>query len=147
MKHLLLLLVLAPALHAQTISPVVSEAKGPRVRGEVTVTNNQLIPMAVQIQPYLMAIDNGKPSFLPTNAATVVHLDSNSARLGPKQTYAFGFDFRCAELPCVVSFDVVFTGLHTRDGLAVALHGNSIYYVCDKEKACRQHVRASWGLM
>jgi hypothetical protein len=147
MKKVLMFLILAPALFAQTISPVVTETKGPRVRGEFSVTNNQLIPMAVQVQPYSMTSNaNGKPSYRTLDPGVDIKLDSNSARLGPRQTYIFGFEIKCATLPCVVDFDATLTGLHTKDGLAIAIHVPSVYYVCEKAKDCRANVRKGWGI-
>lgn len=147
MKTFLLILVLATAASAQTISPVVSEAKGPRVRGEFSVTNNQLIPMAVIIQPYSMTVGaDNKPSYRQLDPGVEIKLDSNSARLSPKQSYVFGFEIKCAAMPCVVNFDAVLTGLHTTDGLAIALHVPSVYYVCQRQKDCRASTRKGWGL-
>jgi hypothetical protein len=147
MKKLLLFLILAPAIHAQTISPVISEGKGPRVRGEFQVTNNQLVPMAVVVQPYSMTVGtDGKPIYRPVDPGVDIKLDSNSARLSPKQSYAFGFEIKCAALPCTINFDAVLTGLHTKDGLAIALHMPSVFYLCQKQKGCRAGVRKGWGL-
>ena len=147
MKKILLLLILAPAAHAQGISPVISEARGPHVRGEFTVTNLQLVPVAVVIDPLTFSMDaKGNETYRPLPAGIDVKLDSTSTRLSPKQSYVFGYDIRCSSLPCVVHFQASLTGLHTREGIAISVRVPSIVYICEKQKDCRANVRKGWGV-
>ncbi len=131
--------------HAQTISPAISEAHGPKVRGEFTVTNNQIIPMAVWIEPQSVSGGGGQIFFKHLDSSVSVRFTSTSARLSPKQSYSIGFEVQCAMLPCIVNLAATFTGLHS-NGLAVALHTANIVYICQREKHCRDEIRASWGV-
>ena len=52
---LFLILAAAPAIHAQTISPPISEY-GKKASGEFTVTNDAIIPLAVSVEAFTLAI-------------------------------------------------------------------------------------------
>jgi hypothetical protein len=144
MKFCILILICISA-KAQTISPAISEVKGPRVRGEFSVTNNQIIPMAVWIEPQSVSGKDGQIFFRHLDSNVSVRLTSTSARLSPRSSYVIGYDVACQTIPCVVNFSATFTGLRSA-GLAVALHMGNIVYICQREKHCRDEIRASWGL-
>jgi len=133
-----LILVCASEAGAQTVSPVAAEAKGPKARGEFSLTNNQIVPLAVFVE----ATSAQQSTLAP---GVTVRLANSSARLGPKQTYVFQYEVECAALPCAVNFWATLTGLHTKDGLAVALHLPSVLYVCDRAKDCRANTLRTWA--
>jgi len=133
--------------HAQTISPVISECKGPRCRGEIVLTNNQIVPLAAYIETQSLAASDGKVLYRHLDSGINIRLTNNSARLGPRQSYVIGYEITCREMPCVVNLGTVFQGLHTKEGLAVALHLGSVIYLCsDKAKGCRERTRQGWGI-
>jgi|SRR5882762_2308284 len=146
MRYLAVLFFLASTLHAQQISPVAQEAKGPRARGEITVTNQGVVPMAVVLEPVSLSAANGKPTWLPLHGVSL-KLSEQSARLGPKQTRAISYDATCQQLPCAFTVFAKFVGGHTSQGVAVAIHLPSTIYVCEKKKGCRESTLRSLGLM
>ena len=84
---LTVIILAATNCHGQTISPAISECKGPRCRGEITLTNNQIIPMAFWIEAQSVSGDKGKIFYLHLDPSATVKLSSTSARLSPKQSY------------------------------------------------------------
>lgn len=147
MKFLLIaILFCSTAAYSQTISPVISEAKGPRVRGEFSVTNNSIVPLAVYIEPQNLIANSGKLLALHLDPGTNILLTDSSIKLGPRQSWTVGYQITCTAMPCVVNFGTTFSGLHSQ-GLAVALHLGSVVYVCsDKSKGCRERIRVGWGV-
>lgn len=139
-KKFLILLFLATTVKAQTISPVINEF-GKKASGEFTVTNNGLQPLAVAVRAFSFTVVDGKSIFRPLDAGVTVSINTTSTRLGPKQSFTFDYDVRCASLPCAITIDVSLTGLHTITGLAVALHLPEVIYLCDKAKGCRDRIR------
>jgi hypothetical protein len=135
----------ATKCHGQTISPAISECKGPKCRGEFTIRNDQIIPLAMFIEPQSVTTADGKILYLHLNSQTFVHLSASSGRLSPHQTVLIDYEITCAAMPCVVNFAATFTGLHS-NGLLLALHLGNIVYICDKQKDCRSRIRANWKL-
>lgn len=143
---LIALCLISGFAHGQTVSPVIVESRGPRVKGEVTFSNDQLVPLSLVIEPKTVKVVSGVPLYLHLESGVSVKLDTSSARLGPRQRFVVGYEIQCAAMPCAVSLQGTFTGLHTRDGLAIALHLPHVVYICAKQKGCRDEVRKSWGV-
>lgn len=141
-----LILLIATACFGQTVSPVLVEGKGPHVKGEITVTNNQLIPMGLILEAQSVVVVSGQTFYQHLDPSINVKLGAMSARLSPKQSYVVPYEITCAAMPCVVNIGATFTGLHTKDGLAIALHLPHVVYVCQKARGCRDSVRHGWGL-
>jgi hypothetical protein len=143
---LLGILAIGVSLHAQTVSPVISEY-GKKASGEFTVTNNALVPEAVAVEAMSFSVGtDGKSIFRPLDPGVDVQLSTQSARLGPRQSYVVNYEVHCAVLPCAVTIFSTLTGLHTTEGIAMAIHLPHVIYVCNKPKACRQSMRRAWGV-
>jgi len=143
---IVLFVVLAAAAVAQTISPITQEAKGPHARGEITVTNQGVVPLAVVLEPAsLLSAANGKPTYGPLRGVAL-KLSEQSARLGPKQTRTISYDAKCDQLPCAFTVFAKFMQGHTAQGIAVAVHLPSSVYVCEKKKGCRESTLRGLGL-
>jgi len=136
---------MAGTAFGQQISPITQEAKGPRARGEIIVTNNGLVPLAVVLEPATLTGANGKPSVTPLHGVTL-KLSEQSARLGPKQSRVISYDARCDQLPCAFTVFAKFVQGHTDQGVAIAIHLPSTVYVCEKKNGCRERVLRSMGL-
>ena len=137
-------LLITSFCHAQMISPAISECRT-HCRGEMTLTNNQVVPLAVYIEPQsVTAGDVGRIFYKHLDPNVIVRLSSTSARLSPHQAYIVDYEIIC-QSDCVVNFSATFTGLHS-NGLAVALHVGNIVYLCDKQKDCRKQTRQKLGL-
>ena len=145
MKRMLLFFVFAGSLSAQMISPLTQEAKGPRARGEITITNQGLVPMAVVLEAATLSATNGKPTYVPLHGVQL-KLSEQSARLGPKQTRMISYDAKCDQLPCAFTVFAKFVQGHTAQGIAVAIHLPSTMYVCEKKKGCRESTLRSLGI-
>ncbi len=140
-----LFVVLVAAALSQQISPVAQEAKGPHARGEITVTNQGVTPLAVVMEPASLSSKNGKPAWLPLHGVAL-KLSEQSARLGPRQTRTISYDATCAQLPCAFTVFARFVQGHTAQGVAVAVHIPSTVYLCERKKGCRESVLRGLGL-
>jgi hypothetical protein len=142
---LIVILLIACSGHAQTISPAISECKGPRCKGEFTVTNDQIVPLALWIEAQsVVSSPSGTIFYHHLSPDVQVKLTNTSARLAPKQSYVIGYDVTCPG-QCVINFAATFTGLHS-NGLLLALHLSNVVYICEKSKHCRDDIRSSWHL-
>lgn len=150
MKNLFLLfavLLFCSAARSQTLSPVIGEC-GKHCRGQFTVTNNGLSPMAVTVQPYSFSLDaaTGKSIFRPLDSSVAVRLGESSARVPIKGTHTFSYDLQCASAPCSVTFIANMITGRTAEGLQIHILLPHVVYVCDKPKGCRESVRKAAGL-
>jgi len=142
---IVLLVVLVAAALSQQISPLTQEAKGPRARGEFTVTNQGILPIAVVLEPVSLGAANGKPVWGPLHGVQV-KLSEQSARLGPKQTRVISYEAKCEQQPCAFSIFAKFAQGHTSNGIAVVIHLASTVYVCEKKKGCRESTLRGLGI-
>lgn len=149
MKKILVLILLlaASALYAQTISPVVVEC-GKKCTGEFSVTNNGVNPFTVTVQPFLFSLNpkDGHSIFRQLDDTVDVQLDEMSARVGPKVTYTFGYRMKCAQYPCMVTMLASMVVGHTTDGVAVRVSLPHVIYQCQSSKDCRKNARLAAGL-
>ena len=148
MKRILALVVLfAPALPAQTISPIISEY-GRNAKGSFTVANSSVQPMVVTVSINSFNLDpsNGKSIYRPLDTSTRVSLSEMSARVGPKQQHQFFYRVQCETLPCQVVF---FAGMivgRTPSGIGVRIVLPHVVYTCESQKNCRANIRRASGL-
>ena len=131
---LLLSLLACGSLRAQTISPVISEAQIKKsYTSNFTVTNSGVTPLVavVEIRGLKLA---------PLSPNVHVELSQMSAKIGAKQSYNFWYRITCDVTPCVVTFNVALSGVHTDTGIAIVIHIPSSVYLCQKAKGCRASI-------
>jgi len=148
MKRLLLLLaVLLPAaLHAQTVMPLYGECSAKKCSGSFSVRNDQVIPLAVTLDARSFTLKDGKMVWQNTLAPGVaLRLSGTSVRLGPKQSYRFGFKASCATIPCQFAVLPDFSGMHLNNGIKLDMHLDYAVYVCAKKKECRANALRAGG--
>lgn len=138
-KLILLLILVSPALRAQTVSPVIAEF-GKRAVGQFTVSNNALVPQAVVVEAMSFSVVAGQTKYRALDPGVDVKLSETSARLGPKSTRTFDYTITCQSLPCAVTLWSTLTGLHSPDGMKLAIHLPHVIYLCEKAKNCRASV-------
>jgi hypothetical protein len=147
LKAVVLLLICAGAAGAQTLSPIISEC-GAKCKGEFTVTNNGLAPMAVTIQPVSFSLDKdtGRSIFRPLDSTVTIRLAESSARVPIKGAHTFSYDLQCNAAPCPVTFLVSMSAGHTDSGLQIKIEIPAVVYSCERAKDCRANVRKAAGL-
>ncbi len=138
---------LLSAASGQTISPLIGECGGKKCVGQFTVTNNNIVPMAVSIETYVISFDaKGEPVRHPLDSTTHVKLSETSARIPPRQPHEFSYTASCDVLPCVLAFGAVMSAGHTDSGIQAKLVLLTALYVCEQSKGCRASVRKAYGL-
>lgn len=147
------LLLVASAASAQTLSPPVIEAKaakpGKFAKTQITVTNNSLLPEAVTITPKSMNVfKDGTWSRRTLDPDINVRLSEASFRLPAKQSRIVYIDVQCVKYPCNVAVVANFAGTHNDEGLAVEFHIGAALYLCEKDvNHCRDTFRKkTWNL-
>src|ERR1035438_1273358 len=88
--HIFLLLLVAPALYAQGIAPIITEYGHGKANGAFTITNDFLEPVSVVIQEYSFSVNpDGKSKIRPLDQGIHIQLDSMSVQIGAKQQHEF----------------------------------------------------------
>ena len=141
--YIFLLLLVAPALHAQGIAPIITEYGHGKANGSFTVTNNFLQPVSVVIQEYSFSVNpDGKSKIRPLDPGIHIKLDSMSAKIGAKQQHEFGYKVKCDTLPCWGTFNASISGAHVSNGLGLVMIVPHTFYICpDKQTECRNRIR------
>jgi hypothetical protein len=139
------LLFFGLAVSAQTISPMIVEC-GKKCRGEFSITNNGLTPLAVTVEARSFSLDTlGRATNRPLDPAVDLKLEEGSARISPKGTHTFAYQMKCADPSCsVVLLSSMVVG-HTAEGILVRVQLAHTIYACEKQKDCRKKVRAAAG--
>src|SRR5580692_5671021 len=100
---LLQLLFFGLTVSAQTVSPMIVEC-GKKCRGEFSITNNGLTPLAVTVEARSFSLDTlGRARNRPLDPGVDLKLEEGSARISPKGTHAFGYQLKCSVPPCSVT--------------------------------------------
>ncbi len=141
--YLYLLLFAVPALHAQGIAPIISEYGHGKANGAFTVMNNSLEPLSVVIQAYSFSVSPESKSMLRAlDPGIHIQLDSMSTKLGAKQQHEFAYKVKCDTLPCWGTFTAAISGAHASNGMALEMIVPHTFYICEKQKGCRDRVRS-----
>jgi len=131
---------------AQTVSPMVVEC-GKKCRGEFSITNNGLTPLAVTIEARSFSLDTlGRATNRPLDPTVDLKLEEGSARVAPKGTHIFAYQLKCSAPPCSVALLSSMVAGHTANGVIVRVQLAHTIYVCEKQKNCRKNVRAMAGV-
>jgi hypothetical protein len=151
MKRILSLLLLqfsffGMAVSAQTVSPIIVEC-GKKCRGEFSITNNGLTPLAVTVEARSFSMDTlGHATNRPLDSAVDLQLEEGSARVSPKGTHTFAYQLKCSARPCsVVLLSSMVVG-RTSEGILVRVQLAHTVYMCENQKNCRKQVRAAAGV-
>jgi hypothetical protein len=142
---LIIALLAAGTVGAQSISPILTECGGKKCAGQFTATNVNLNSEVVTIRAV-----SWRPGQPTTELDPKIHLTLRdmSARLGPKGSHIFFFNVQCDALPCWFGLYATFAPLRTQDttqvGIAMSLP--HAVWICDKAKDCRATIRKSWGV-
>jgi hypothetical protein len=151
MKRILSLLLLqflffGLAVSAQTVSPIIVEC-GKKCRGEFSITNNGLTPLAVSVEARSFSLDIlGRATNRPLDPTVDLRLEEGSARVSPKSTHTFAYQLKCGTPPCSVALLSSMVVGHTAEGILVRVQLAHTVYVCEKQKDCRKKVRAAAGV-
>jgi hypothetical protein len=142
MRTLLLVFLSVAALHAQTVSPISTECAAKKCSGVLTVTNNGIVPLAVNVEAF--SVDYAEPEKANLNAlGPGVHLElaERSARVPPKSPHDFSWSLKCDTVPCAVGLAAIMAAGHTSDGIQVRIELLSGVFLCQKQKGCRDSIR------
>lgn len=152
MKKFLFLILLSVAASAQTIyaqavSPIVVEC-GKKCRGEFTVSNGSIKPLAVTVEPSSFSLnpETGKSIFRPLDSTALVTMNETSARIGPQSEHSFDYEVKCGAPPCLVALQTGMIVGHTVEGVQIRVIIPHIVYVCDRSRDCRKNARLAAGL-
>jgi hypothetical protein len=151
MKKILALLLLqfsffGLAVSAQTVSPIIVEC-AKKCRGEFSITNNGLTPLAVTVEARSFSLDTlGHGTNRPLDPGVELKLEEGSARISPKGTHTFGYQLKCSVPPCSVALLSSMAVGHTAEGILVRVQLAHTVYICEKQKDCRKKVRAAAGV-
>ncbi|MBZ5641515.1 MAG: hypothetical protein LAO19_02040 [Acidobacteriia bacterium] len=137
MRHLhrvvLCMLFLAPALAAQTISPVIVEFRE-KAAGRFQIHNDTDFPLTVVLEPYSFIVDSeGKPTFITLSPDIHLELSTTSFRVGPKQDYYIFYKASADKLPNWFCVYANVTGPHTQEGIQVRLELPHTVYLLGKK--------------
>ena len=140
---MLVLLLVAPALHAQGIAPIITEYGHGKANGTFTITNDLLEPVSVVIQEYSFNVNqDGKSQIRPLDPGIHIQLDSMSAKIGAKQQHEFAYKVKCDALPCWGTFNASISGAHVSNGVGLVTIVPHTFYICrDKQTGCRDRIR------
>jgi hypothetical protein len=151
MKRVLCLVVLqmvcfSLAASAQTVSPIIVEC-GKKCRGEFSITNNALTPLAVTVEARSFSLDTvGRATNRPLDPAVDLKLAEGSAPIAPKGVHTFTYQLNCVSPSCsVVLLSSMVVG-HTAEGILVRVQLAHTIYACEKQKNCRKKVLAAAGV-
>ncbi len=130
---------------AQTVSPIIVEC-GRKCRGEFSITNNGLMPLAVTVEARSFSLDTlGHATNRPLDPTVDLKLEEGSARVAPKGTHIFAYQLKCSAPPCSVALLSCMVVGHTAQGVLVRVQLVHTVYACEKQKNCRKNVRAMAG--
>src|SRR5579862_7567697 len=133
-------------ISAQTVSPLIVEC-GKKCRGEFSITNNGLTPLAVTVEARSFSLDTlGRATNRPLDPGVDLKLEEGSARVAPKGTHIFAYQLRCSAPPCSVALLSSMVVGHTAQGVLVRVQLAHTVYACEKQKNCRKSVRAMAGV-
>jgi hypothetical protein len=137
------LLLVAPALHAQGIAPIITEYGHGKANGTFTITNDFLEPVSVVIQEYSFNVNqDGKSQLRPLDPGIHIQIDSMSAKIGAKQQHEFAYKVKCDTLPCWGTFNAALSGAHVSNGVGLVMIVPHTFYICrDKQTGCRNRIR------
>jgi hypothetical protein len=134
------------AASAQTVSPIIVEC-GKKCRGEFSLTNNGLTPLAVSIEAHSFSLDTlGHATNRSLDPGVDLRLEEGSARISPKGTHTFAYQLKCSVPPCSVALLASMVVGHTEEGILVRVQLAHTVYACEKQKDCRKRVRAAAGV-
>ena len=114
-------MLFAPLVPAQTISPVVVEYPD-RADGKFQVYNDADVPLTVTVEPHSFTVDStGKAVFRKLDSGLHVSLSATSFRVAPKQTYYVLYKATTETYPNWFCIYATVTGPTTPSGLKLAL--------------------------
>ncbi|HKF50644.1 MAG TPA: hypothetical protein VKB38_24985 [Terracidiphilus sp.] len=148
MKHgprigmsLTLLLVIASACLAQSVSPIITEYKE-KGEGKIELSNNTLSPLVVTIQPMSFSIArDGTAIYRPLDPSIHVDLSTTSVRLEPRQDYYVFYKTRADSLPAWYTIYATFSPIQRGPGINVRIMLPHTVYLYQKESLRREDVR------
>jgi hypothetical protein len=126
-------LFLAPAIAAQTISPVIVEYRE-KGAGRFQIHNDTDFPLTVVLEPHSFAVDSaGNPDFAPLSPDIHLDLSTTSFRLGPKQDYYVFYKATADKLPNWFCIYANITGPRTQEGIQVKIALPHTVYLLGKK--------------
>jgi len=146
MKKYFLLLLLASAVHSQTISPLTNECSN-KCSGSFSIANNGLRPLNVVLEKHGFDVaKDGQVRLTPLPAGIEIQLGATSIVIPTQGTHTFFYKAVCAQPPCHAEIlALLSSGERTNEGLKLTLALPHILYVCEKKKDCRLRTLRSLG--
>lgn len=138
-----------------TISPVsVQYAK--RASDQITLTNGGLTPVVATLSAKTLGVTPDRhAAILPLDKDTVVKLHDISGRIEPNTSRTFDVDVKC-KVRCVTMIVATITPVERHEknttpddevhtGMRLQLALGSVWYVCPKERGCRDSFKEIWS--
>lgn len=131
-RVVLCLFFLAPALAAQTISPVIVEYRE-KAAGRFQIHNDGDFPLTVVLEPHSFTVDSeGKPTFVDLSPDVHLELSATSFRIGPKQDYYVFYKASADKLPNWFCIYANISGGRTQEGIQLRVELPHTVYLLGK---------------
>lgn len=137
-----LVALVSSALHAQTISPVLSEYRGD-ANGQVVLSNNTLTPMTVVLETTGMLVsETGEITYPPLGPDITVKLSSNSIKIPPRQRAFVNYSAKAKALPSWFVIYAAFRSTPMRDkpGITVQIKLPHTVYLLPKKNTVKSEI-------
>ena len=134
--------LVAPALHAQSISPPVAEFRE-KASASFTVTNESVFPLTVVLQPRGFRVsEDGDIAIEPLDTTRIhLRLSALSFRLQPRQTYTVFYDVKADSVPAWFTIWNGITGARTANGVNIRVELPHVVYLNQRERLTAADVR------
>src|ERR1700721_2161249 len=107
--------------------------RGRKCRGEFSITNNGLLPMAVTVEAHSFSLDTaGHATNRALDPTVDLKLEEGSARISPRGTHTFGYQLKCAVETCSVALVSSMVVGRTPQGILVRVQLAHTIYACEK---------------
>ena len=135
------LLLTATGIHAQTISPIITEysQKG---EGRIELTNDTLTPLIVFLQPQSFSLaPDGTAVYRPLDPGIHVDLSTTSVRLLPRQQYFVFYKTHADSLPAWYTIYATFSPAQRGPGLNVRVILPHTVYLLQKQPLRKEDIQ------
>ena len=127
---LILVLTLPTAALGQSIGPISQDFGHGKANGSVTITNQQLTPLAVSLSSFQFVVKDGQKQTITTEPGVSVKLAQTSLKIPPKQSRILDAEVICPQGCNVeISAAMLSPGMRTPSGVQIRLILGSIFYV------------------
>jgi hypothetical protein len=129
------LCLMAAALQAQTVKPVISELGNP-AKGRIEYYNDSLTPLNVVLEPKSFTVsETGEISYRPLDSTIHLKLSTTSFRIPPQQSFYVFYEADAQEAPGWFVIYAAFSGFpfRTQQGMNIRLELPHTVYLLPKK--------------